>query len=194
MIRAAYRLFQRFNYIRGQFPPKVAPMPAPFPVKAVANAILDKSFAEKRPVSPLKLQKLLYYAHGYYSAAYGQPLVDEAFEAWQYGPVVPAVYHEFKDFGNSPITREATDISWDDDEVDSIPVPPLFDDPRVQKVIDYVWKQYGHLSAVALSEMTHRPDSPWDKTMKANKFGLKNVDIPQALIDEYFGTLVKKAA
>ncbi len=165
-------------------------MPAPFPVKAVANAILDRSFAEKCPVSPLKLQKLLYYAHGYYSAAYGEPLVDEAFEAWQYGPVVPAIYHEFKEFGNSPITREATEFSWD--EEDSIPVPPIFDRPEVQRVIDYVWKQYAHLPAVTLSEMTHRVDSPWDKTMKANKFGLKNIDIPQPLIDEYFGTLVKK--
>jgi uncharacterized phage-associated protein len=169
-------------------------MPAPFSVKAVANAILGKSFADKRPVSPLKLQKLLYYAHGYYSAAYGQPLVDEAFEAWQYGPVVPAVYHEFKDFGNSPITREATDFGWDDEEPEVIPVPPLFDDPRVKKVIDYVWKQYAPLSAVILSEMTHRPDSPWDRTMKTNKFGLKNMDIPQSLIEDYFGTLVKKTS
>jgi uncharacterized phage-associated protein len=165
-------------------------MPAPFPVKAVANAILGRSFSEKRPVSPLKLQKLLYYAHGYYSAAYGQPLVDEAFEAWQYGPVVPAVYHEFKEFGNAPITREATELDWDQEE--DIPVPALFDDPRVQRVVDYVWKQYGSLPAVSLSEMTHRPNSPWDKTMKSNKFGLKNVDIPQSLIEDYFGSLVKK--
>jgi uncharacterized phage-associated protein len=167
-------------------------MPAPFPVKAVANAILEKSFAEKRPVSPLKLQKLLYYAHGYYSAASKKPLIDEAFEAWPYGPVVPAAYHEFKEFGNGPITRLATEFDWDVE--DDIPVAVEFDDPNVRRVIDYVWKQYAHYPATALSEMTHRPDSPWDKTMKDNALGIKNVDIPQAYIHQYFAPLVKPKA
>jgi uncharacterized phage-associated protein len=167
-------------------------MPAPYPVKAVANAVLDKSFAAKKPISPLKLQKLLYYANGYYSGAYGKPLVDEAFEAWQYGPVVPSIYHEFKGFGNGPITRAATELDWDAEE--EIPVACVFDDPRVQRVIDYVWRTYGSMSPIALSEMTHRPDSPWDKTNKKNLMKLKNIDIPQELIEEYFRPLIKKKA
>jgi len=167
-------------------------MPAPFPVKAVANAILEKAFSERVRVSPLKLQKLLYYAHGYYSAAAGKPLIDQAFEAWQYGPVVPAAYHEFKEFGNSPITRLATefDCSLDDD----IPVSADFDDPAVRRIIDYVWKHYSGFSAEELSGMTHRPDSPWDRTRQENVYGLKNANIPQKYIEEYFQPLVKTKA
>jgi hypothetical protein len=80
--RLANAIFDRFAYTRRQPIGKVGAMPAPFPVKAVANAILEKAFAEKKPVTPLKLQKLLYYAHGYYSAAYGKALIDQPFEAW----------------------------------------------------------------------------------------------------------------
>ncbi len=167
-------------------------MPAPFPVKAVANAILEKSFADKRPISPLKLQKLLYYAHGYYSAAYKKPLIDEAFEAWRYGPVVPSAYHEFREFGNEPITRLATE--FDSGIENDIPVAAEFDDRNVRRVIEYVWKQYSHLPAAALSEMTHRPESPWDQTIRDNSFGLKNVDIPQLYIERYFEPLIDQKA
>jgi uncharacterized phage-associated protein len=168
-------------------------MPAPFPVKAVANAVLEKAFAEKYPITPLKLQKLLYYAHGYYSAAYGKPLTDQPFEAWQYGPVSPSIYHEFKEFGNEPITRLAEDFDWDVEG--TIPVVADFgDDQNVRRVINYVWRQYARYPASALSEMTHRVGSPWDITMAKNIFGLKNVDIDQTLIQDYFQKLVKKQA
>lgn len=164
-------------------------MPAPYSVKAIANAILEKSFRERQPITPLKLQKLLYYAHGYYSGAYGSPLIDEAFEAWQYGPVAPSIYHEFKEFGNEPITRLARELDWDLEG--EVPVPAVHE-PRVDKVVDYVWKTYAGLSGLALSEMTHRENSPWDKTMKSNKFKIRNMDIPQEAIIEYFAPLIKK--
>jgi uncharacterized phage-associated protein len=168
-------------------------MPAPFPVKAVANAILEKAFAERKPITPLKLQKLLYYAHGYYSGAYRKALIDQPFEAWQYGPVAPAIYHEFKNFGNTPITRLAEEHDWDID--DSIPVVADFDDDsNVRRVINYVWRQYAALPATTLSEMTHQSGSPWDKTIKSNVFGLKNVDIDQSVIQEYFSRLVTRKA
>lgn len=166
-------------------------MPAPFPAKAVANAILEKAFAEKKSITPLKLQKLLYYAHGYYSGAYGRPLVEEPFEAWQYGPVSPTIYHEFKGFGNAPITRLAEEFDWDAE--DNIPVVADFDtDSNVRRIVNWVWQQYSKFPATTLSEMTHREGSPWDKTMKANTFGLKNLDIDQQVIHEHFAPLTKR--
>jgi uncharacterized phage-associated protein len=61
-----------------------------YPIEAIANSILDE--CEKRGIrlTPMKLQKLLYLAHGYYVAITGQPLIDEDFEAWKYGPVAPS--------------------------------------------------------------------------------------------------------
>lgn len=165
-------------------------MPAPYSAKAVANAFLNRAFASKKNIDPLKIQKLVYYASGYYLAATGVPLIDEAFEAWDKGPVVPSLYHEFKQFGYSPIRTLAEEIDWDDEG--PIPVPPPQSDRRADKIIDFVWDRYGKRSSIELSELTHVEDGPWDRTRKNNKFHIKNKDIPDAFIEEYFSRLIKR--
>lgn len=55
-------------------------------------------------LSNLALQKILYIAHMFYIGEHnGEPLVDEPFEAWNYGPVLPRVYHKAKIYGRSPV-------------------------------------------------------------------------------------------
>ena len=54
-------------------------------------------------INNLALQKLLYFAHGHSLIQTGVPLVQGAFEAWNNGPVHPAVYHAFKSAGRDPI-------------------------------------------------------------------------------------------
>jgi uncharacterized phage-associated protein len=54
-------------------------------------------------LSNLELQKLLYIAHMFHLGQTGRPLIQGHFEAWDYGPVQPAVYHHVKVFGSSPI-------------------------------------------------------------------------------------------
>ena len=77
--------------------------------KSIANAFI--SLAGSDGIDPLKLQKLLYYANGHYLAEHdGTPLINEYFEAWDYGPVIPTVYYEFREYGNNPIRRFACDI------------------------------------------------------------------------------------
>ena len=56
-------------------------------------------------LTPLQVIKLTYIAHGYSLAINGEPLVDEAVEAWRYGPVVPSVYYGAKKYGGGRITR-----------------------------------------------------------------------------------------
>lgn len=51
---------------------------------------------EGNNLSKLKLQKLLYYAQGYYLALYNEALFDEEIRAWEHGPVVKEVYDHFK--------------------------------------------------------------------------------------------------
>ena len=74
---------------------------------AVANYFLRLGRDSGEEITPLKIQKLVYIAHGYHLAftasdnsPNGLPLVDDEFaEAWQYGPVFPSLYHHFKRFG-----------------------------------------------------------------------------------------------
>jgi len=43
----------------------------------VANYFIKKSLQEKRPITPMKLQKLIYFAHGWNLGLAGKPLINE---------------------------------------------------------------------------------------------------------------------
>ena len=165
-------------------------MSGPYLPKAIANAFLQRAFNDKKLVGHLKLQKLVYLAHGYYLAVTnGTPLIDEPFEAWDYGPVCRNLYDEFRDNGRSPINRLATDLDWDTEQ--DLPVPVPADDPAARKVIDFVYKTYLDRSPFSLSDLTHKAGWAWDKTRKADKFGLRNVDISNEAIMEDFKPHIK---
>lgn len=75
----------------------------------IANSILRRAFKEKIAVSPMKLQKLMFFITCLYQRNTGHRLLTESFQPWQYGPVCGAVYGEFKSFGGNPITEYAKD-------------------------------------------------------------------------------------
>ncbi len=100
-------------------------------------------------MSNMKLQKMLYYEQGFHLAVFGTPLFEEDIEAWMYGPVVPAVYEVYKDYGYNGIDPgKVEEVSLSD---------------REQALFDEVYKVYGAYSAIGLMNMTHR-ESPWANT------------------------------
>ena len=68
----------------------------PFDPRAVANRLLELGRERQLTIDPMKVQKLIYYAHGWHLALTGKPLLDRSVEAWQYGPVLPDVYRAFQ--------------------------------------------------------------------------------------------------
>lgn len=101
-------------------------------------------------ISNLKLQKLIYYAQGFHLALFNSPLFDEPIEAWQHGPVVPDVYHAYKEYGGQGIpTPTGSDFSCFTDEQ--------------KDVLDEVYAVYGQFSAWKLRNMTHE-EAPWRDT------------------------------
>lgn len=64
----------------------------------IANNVLSRAFAKKAYISPMKLQKILYFVAAEYQKKAGQSLFSERFETWQYGPVLRSVYSEFHPF------------------------------------------------------------------------------------------------
>ncbi|MEG0940037.1 MAG: DUF4065 domain-containing protein [Comamonas sp.] len=96
-------------------------------------------------MTPLKLQKLLYYAQAWHLLAFDEPLFQEEMQAWAHGPVVPSVYHEFKTYGfNSiPEYNGAEEI-----------------DEESERILSQVADIYGEFSAKRLEAMTHMED-PW---------------------------------
>jgi uncharacterized phage-associated protein len=74
----------------------------------VSNLFLAWANREGEVITNLKMQKLLYYAQAWHLVHFKKPLFPETIEAWDFGPVVPSAYHNYKDFGCSPIAYKAT--------------------------------------------------------------------------------------
>ncbi|MBQ7609075.1 MAG: SocA family protein [Desulfovibrionaceae bacterium] len=152
---------------------------------AVANAFIERGVAHKNPPTQMKLQKLMYFAHGWHLALYDTPLVDQPFYAWQYGPVIPSVYHEFKMFGTLGIDRMGLEYVGTEKGV-------LWFSPQIEPekaienaLIDRIWEVYGIYSGTQLSKITHLDDSPWKKVRDEN-LGVRDIIIPDDLIRDYF--------
>lgn len=116
-------------------------------------------------ISNLKLQKMLYYAQGCFLGITGRPLFSDTIVAWQHGPVVESVYHEYKRFGSNGIEfNDDFDASGFSDEEVSI--------------LRQVYELFGQYSAWKLRDMTHQ-EYPWQMTEP-------NKEIELGLIRDYF--------
>lgn len=133
------------------------------PTIAVANYFIGKGQAEGVPITPMKLLKLVYIAHGWHLGLSNQPLIAEDVQAWKFGPVVDSVYQDFKHYGAGDISRQKA--VWDNDGEYRI---PSIQDPKLQSFLDSVWNAYKHLNGLQLSDITHQPGTPWYETWVTN--------------------------
>lgn len=159
-------------------------MPCPYDTLAVANYFLEKARGQGQGIDPMKLQKLVYYAHGWHLAITGKPLIDEPVEAWPYGPVIPSLYHEFKHYGRQPIGSLATRF----DGVEFVAPCLSSGDHETAAILSRIWETYGRLTGVQLSNLSHEDGSPWQITWdRAEKMGKRRgVDIDDELIKSHF--------
>lgn len=160
---------------------------------AVANAMIMRACKHQNPPTQMKLQKLIYFAHGWHLALYDGPLVNEQFQAWPYGPVLPSVYHEFKVYGMSGIDKLGTEIvalptgglAWEAPTI-------LNSNGLIDPLLDKIWEVFGSYSGGQLSDMTHATNSPWKKIH--DLYGnTRDVVIPDDLIRDYFKGLMSHA-
>jgi len=75
-------------------------------ISAVADYFIECSKNEKIFLSNLSIQKLSYFAYGWIIATEDEKLFYDRIEAWQYGPVIPSLYHQLKQFGRGRITKK----------------------------------------------------------------------------------------
>ena len=150
---------------------------------SLANAFLSQAFGERKGISPMKIQKLAYLAHGYHLVEYDEPLLDEVFEAWRFGPVLNSLYHQCKHTGKRGITRYLDDVDPESERKVPAPVP---NDPKVLEIVDFVWNTYGKMPAPDLSCWTHERGGPWDKVTNGGSRIIRHQDVPNDLIKSYF--------
>ncbi len=156
----------------------------------VANYFIDISKSYKKYISPMKLQKLIYYAHGWHLAITGEPLINEYVEIRNYGPVIQSIYSFFAGYGNGPIKKRA----WILDGANNNLISPVFpiskDSNNVKKLLNKIWEVYGGLTATQLANSVHQPQTPWFKIWGQD--GVSNgTIIPNKMIEQFF---IEKAA
>lgn len=115
-------------------------------VTEIAKYIITYCSNKKRPISNLKLQKLLYFLWIDYFKKNNCSLFNENICAWQFGPVVPEVYYEFCSYAGSPINKIYDIVIYNQN--DSVIINNLID-------------KYIEFSASKLVEMTHKAFKPW---------------------------------
>ena len=113
-------------------------------------------FEKLEEVTPLMLQKLLYFIQGVYSALYGKPVFEEDCRAWVHGPVYPEVYELFRDFKYNPIDDARFAILSGTEDA-------LTDDEK--RVTDLVVNTFGMYGGKVLEKITHN-EEPWMEARK----------------------------
>jgi uncharacterized phage-associated protein len=146
---------------------------------AIANTFLTRHRGD-RGIEHMKLQKLVYFTHGWWLALNNSSLINEKPQVWTHGPVFKSLYHTLKNFGHIPITEAQTRYPTEVPEtVSGSNVTPTY--------IDFVWDKYGHLSSFALSSMTHKTGGAWSKL--ASEYDYKvpfDLEIPDEYVREEF--------
>lgn len=111
----------------------------------LANCLLREAANRGELLTPLKLQKLMFYADAWHMALFGNEIVDEQFEAWVHGPVAVSQFRRFKDYQWRPIDAAIDKMEMTKDE-------KLF--------LADILNEFGGESAIALEKMTHS-ELPW---------------------------------
>lgn len=127
-------------------------------------------------ITPLALQKLLYYAQAFYHAIFKETLFDNDCQAWAYGPVFPEVYYKYKNYGYNPIENH-----FDEQDCN-------FNELTLKEIsfLDTILSSFGCFSGMVLSKMTHS-EKPWIETRGSLKPEDRSVTvIDKKLIYEYF--------
>lgn len=111
------------------------------------GVIFNKTEDPPADVTPLKLQKILYYIQAWSLVFTDRPMFAEDLEAWVHGPVVRSVYYRYRDY-------ESQNIEWTDSDQSR----NLIDCEL--EIIRLVWRTYGSMRAKKLEELTHS-EYPW---------------------------------
>ena len=154
-----------------------------FSVSDKMLCVIAYIFKTLEEVTPLMLQKLLYYMQGIYSAIHGEPLFIEDCRAWVHGPVFTEVYDLFKEFKYNPI---------DDARFAILEGSTAKLNEREMEVIDHVLNTFGLYGGKTLERITHK-EKPWilarrgyDDTIPSNQILTKDS------IREYFEIIGEK--
>lgn len=146
-------------------------MPAWSPV--IASLVLTVGRREGVIIDQMRLQRLVYIAHGFRLATSGEPLTGDRPEAWEFGPVYRRLADATAHAGQEPVEQLAGVVEhWS--ELDS----------SERDLVAEIVEAAGSLPLARLSAITRGEDSPWRVVYAGGKG--RNRDIGHNLIKEQF--------
>jgi uncharacterized phage-associated protein len=152
----------------------------------VCRFIINYSNEQEYGISNLKLQKILYFIQAYFliNTRENHPCFYERIEAWDFGPVVPEAYREYKQYGSSDIPTIQSFIRFDEENIWNTR-RVAHDDGIIavsdQKMMKDVVDKFADYSATDLVTITHH-QAPWKNAYEP----YKNNEITIRAIEEYF--------
>ena len=152
---------------------------------SIADYMLARSDGD---LTPLHIIKLVYISHGYTLALKNKPLIGDRIEAWPYGPVIPALYHTFKQYGDDPIPRLyycRTELG--SDQIINRMKSLIGILQTETDILNKVQERYGELTGSQLIDITHMEGTPWSKCYVK---GQKSTPIPNRIIKKHYKDLV----
>lgn len=140
-------------------------------------------FEKLEEVTPLMMQKLLYFIQGIYSALYGKPIFEEDCRAWVHGPVYPEVYELFRDFKYNPIDDARFALFEGTTEALTA---------EEKNVIDLVVNTFGMYGGKVLERITHN-EAPWKEARKGYADSIPSSELlPKERIMKYYEAINRK--
>ena len=138
------------------------------------NNVVKYLLYKSKDITPLALQKLLYYSQSFFKVFYNVFLFEDDCEAWVHGPVYRNVYEEYRMYSSNPIEENFEKYNFD----------PLSDDEK--ELLDVIVENFGCYSGKILEEMTHM-EIPWKESRKGlSKEEPSNRIIQKDSIAKYF--------
>ena len=125
----------------------------------LSDYIISKCIKDKKMISNLQLQKILYYIQKYYLITKGKPAFDYPIQAWKIGPVVSLVYYKYCGSGAMPIRRIVNENYRQIHELN------IKDKAFIDKIIE----EKRELSPWKMSADVNKKDGAWDRVFKKGK-------------------------
>lgn len=150
----------------------------------VCRHVINYSNDQDYGISNLKLQKILYFVQAYFLIATSCKCFNEKIEAWDFGPVVPVAYREYKQFGSGDIPTVSYIVNFNEDNIWDSKVIKYKDNiisSVDKKSIEEVIDKFADYSATDLVTITHR-QAPWKDAYRRGE----NREITPEAIEEYF--------
>lgn len=155
-----------------------------YDVLDVCRHVINYSNDMDYGISNLKLQKVLYFIQAFFLISTPEPCFREKIEAWDFGPVVPEAYREYKHFGSSNIPKVTYFIDSGLKNIWNLKVKRYVGDSiseNDKKLINGVVDKFADYSATDLVLITHN-QSPWKDAYVPHM----NNEITTDAIKEYF--------